>query len=87
MSFKATLKSKVVSGNDIIQKDGYTSIRFENIGIDNAILNDNIPLPAGKIKFWENQPGVIIDENSLIRFENISADKRVLVEMFYIKIN
>lgn len=86
MSLKATKKSNVISENRVIEIDGYTSIRLTNIGADDAVIDDNTPLKANSLPWeWKNDPGIEINQNTGIVFAGVSADKRVLVEMFYIK--
>lgn len=86
MNNKALKKSNVISDNTVIKKDGYTSIRLTNIGLDNAIIDDNIPLKVNSPSWeWKNDPGIIIEDNTSISFAGVSADRRVLVEMFYVK--
>lgn len=83
--FKTTSKSQVLTESGTVEKNGYTSIELTNIGTDDATVNENIPLPAGGSYSWQNYPGVIIDENTSVRFKGVEDDKRVLVQMFYIK--
>jgi hypothetical protein len=82
---ECTTKTKVLTENGIIQKDGYASIIITNIGTDDIKVNDNIPVPAGSTWGIDNQPYVIIAENTSVRFAGMDPDAKALIQMIYYK--
>ena len=83
--FKATSKNNIITENTAILADGFGSITLKNIGVDAAVINDNIPLAAGSSFGWDNHPDVVIDENISVRFAGVDASKKVLVLKTYFK--
>ncbi|MDO9152337.1 MAG: hypothetical protein Q7U47_01285 [Paludibacter sp.] len=81
--YKTTTDSMVVTGNKRVNSKNYTSIELTNIGLDDATVNGNIPLPAGASYSWANDPDVVIDSDTDIIFAGVAANKKVLVQMFY----
>lgn len=81
--YKAKSKTKVIVDNEQHQSNGYSSIILVNIGDCDALVNDNIPLLPGDKWDFINQPDVLIDESTNVRFTGAGLDKRVLVEMIY----
>lgn len=83
--YKATSKNSVITENTVIIPDGYSQILLKNIGECDCSVNDNIPLPAGDTFSWENDPEIVIDENTFVRFVGIEDVKKVLVIKTYFK--
>ena len=84
--FKTTSKTKVLTENTKIEKDGYTSIEITNLGTDTAKINNNIPLAPDATWSWLNYPGVEIDEPTDVQFAGVVGHtQKVLVQMFYSK--
>lgn len=74
----------IVTSNDVIEPDGFSSIEFENIGNDNAYINQSIPLTANSLKRkFENDPDEIIKEKFSVNFAGNATDKKVLVIKTY----
>lgn len=85
MNYKATSRNNVLTENMNIVADGFTSIRFINIGADVVYINDNIPIAVGSSFSWENHPNVKIDENISVKFANVEINKQLLVYKIYFK--
>lgn len=77
-------KSKYITDNTILTCDGYSSVSFENVGTDNALLMDCIPLKKNDtIREFINLPGQIIKTPIKVTFSNQSLDKAILVVFTY----
>ena len=85
MNYLATTKNNIITSNTAILPDGFASIYFKNIGTDNLIINDNIPIESGQAFSFDNHPNVIIEENISLRFTDSNTDKKVLVIKTYFK--
>ena len=83
--WKTTSKNQIITENTSIQPDGYSQILLKNIGDCDCTVNDNIPLAVGETFSWENDPGIVIDENTFVRFVGAGAVKKVLVLKRYFK--
>ena len=84
--YKTTSKTKVLTENTKLEKDGYTSLEITNLGTDTAKINNNIPLAPNATWSWLNYPGVEIDEPTDVQFVfEVGKTQKVLVQMFYIK--
>ncbi len=83
--WKTSTKNQVINENTSVQPDGYSQILLKNIGDCDCSINDNIPLPAGETFSWENDPGIVIDENTFVRFTGAGLVKKVLVIKIYYK--
>jgi hypothetical protein len=83
MNLKATKKTKVITENTLIQKDGYNSLELINIGDDEIVVDDNIPLTVGGSYSWTNYPGVVIDQSTQIRYKT-TVNPKLLVIMYYL---
>lgn len=83
--YKATSKNQIITENTYIQPDGYSQLLLKNIGDCNCTVNDNIPLPAGDTFSWDNEPEIVIDETTSVRFIGEGTVKRVLVLKIYFK--
>lgn len=81
---KARSNNFVVSENSSVKPAGFSQILLKNIGLCQALINDNIPLEPGTTYSFECDPGIVIDESTFIRFTGADTDKRVLViTIFY----
>lgn len=83
--YKATSKNQIITENSNIQPDGYSQLLLKNIGDCDCTVNDNIPLPAGDTFSWDNEPEIVIDETTSVRFIGEGEVKRVLVLKIYFK--
>jgi hypothetical protein len=70
---------------DRIDIDGFTSIEFENIGSQNAILQNIIPLPPNSYRKFENRSGEIIKEKFHITIPpyQVGAIKILVIKTYY----
>lgn len=86
--YKVTYKQKIYTKNTTIQNRGFSCISFENIGKDNAVINDIIPLNnVGIARAFNEKPNVNIDNDFTIMFAGLDNDKKILViESYYSKI-
>lgn len=88
MKYLAKTKNNVFKQNTRIAKKDYSSISIINIGDDDAVINDNIPLKPGDAWEFKNKPYVQIDEDTTVEFAGVEVNKKVLVEMtFYKEVN
>lgn len=83
--WKTTSKNQVITENQNLQPDGYSQLLLKNIGDCDCTVNDNIPLPAGDTFSWENDPGIVIDETTFVRFVGDGLVKKVLVVKTYFR--
>jgi hypothetical protein len=83
MNFTTTTKSNHINKNSVITPDNFTSIQITNIGTADAVINDNIPLPAGASWTWENKPYVIIKSEISVKFKTDDAGKDLLIQKFF----
>ena len=83
MNYFVTTKNNVITSNGPILPDGFGSILLKNIGADAVLINDNIPLAPGSSFSFDNQPYVIINENTDIRFAGVDPSQKVLVIKSY----
>lgn len=79
-----TYRQEIITENNIVRADGFSSISFENIGTDNALLNSVIPLNnVGIAREFIEKPYCVIKDNFVISFEGVDADTRILVVKSY----
>jgi len=83
MNYTVTTKNNVITSNQAIRPDGFSSILLKNIGADAVLINDNIPLAPGSAFSFDNQPYVTIGENTDIRFAGVDPSQKVLVIKSY----
>ena len=86
--YKANYKTYIVNTNTTIRQTGFSAISFENIGTDDAVINNVIPCDnTGVARSFEEKPYVIIESNFNLTFAGASTDKRILVvETYYTEI-
>ena len=85
MNYITQYKSYIVTQNTTIRNTGFGAISFENIGVDGAVLNNNIPLDnTGIARSFSEKPYCRIESDFTITFAGNDPDKRVLVvETYY----
>jgi hypothetical protein len=77
--YKIKYRVYMVTGNIKIQKRGFSEISFERLGADTASLDGVIPLNTGISRSFSNDPNIEIDHEFVIKFDDTSTDKRVVV--------
>jgi len=84
MTYTVTTKNNVLTESQSILADKYGSLFLKNIGTDAVMINDNIPLSPGSSFSFDNQPYVVIAENTIIRFMgNTSVQKLLVIKSYY----
>jgi hypothetical protein len=87
--YKVIYKPYLITENDAIRRNGFSCITFENIGDDDAVINNVIPLPAhvDEARHFNERPYTVIDYQFEIRFAGTATNQQVLViEAYYTKI-
>ena len=87
--YKVQYKQRLVTRNEAIRKNAFSCITFENIGDDDATINNVIPLPANayEVREFNEHPSTIIDSQFEVRFSGKSPNQRVLIiEAYYYSI-
>jgi hypothetical protein len=86
MKLKATYKTEVITKNTLVKTEQANSISFENIGLDDATINTDIPLRFDGLvrEFLNNDPEITIPLDFTIIFANKTENKQVLIiKRFY----
>lgn len=81
--FKATTKNTLITESLSILPDGFTSISIFNKGEDVLFVNDNIEIEPGSSFAFENQPYVIIDESTHLRFNTTIHPLALILKTYY----
>lgn len=83
-NYKIRYTKELITENTRISPDGFSSISFENVGEDGAVLDGVIPLNNnGVAREFNNEPYVQIESYFTIEFDNVNEDKRVVVVRSY----
>lgn len=85
MMYNVRYKQYLITDNTIIRRTGFGAISFENIGADNAMINNVIPLDnTGIARSFSEKPYCRIESDFTVTFAGNDPDKRVLVvETYY----
>lgn len=83
--YNVRYKQYLLTDNSIIRNTGFGAISFENIGADNATINNVIPLDnTGIARTFSEKPYCRIDSDFTVTFSGNDPDRRVLVvETYY----
>jgi hypothetical protein len=83
--YQAKYKTEIVTASQLVDPEFCASISFENIGADNASLNNDIPILIGSMpRKFENLSGVEINDRFIIKFAEASENRQILViKTFY----
>lgn len=83
--YNVNYKQYIIAQNTTIRKSGFGAISFENIGSDNAMINNVIPLDnTGIARTFSEKPYCRIDSDFTVTFSGNDPDRRVLVvETYY----
>jgi hypothetical protein len=84
--YNVHFKQYIITSNSQIRKTDFSCITFENLGEDDAVINNCIPLPAGigVARGFNERPDVKIDSDFNITFSGTKTDQRILViEAYY----
>lgn len=80
--YAQTSKNKIITSNEIIIADGFSSITIKNIGTDDIRVNDNILIHTGESYIVNNMPDVIISENTSIIFNTTNSPKALIIKYY-----
>ena len=86
MTYQATYKTEIVTENKIIRSDGFSSVSFENIGTNESLVNNMMPLypQSGISRFFNEKPYVKINTDFSITFQSVeNGISKVLVIFTY----
>lgn len=83
--YSVKYKQYIIAQNTTIRQSGFGAISFENIGTDNAKINNVIPLDnTGIARTFSEKPYCRIESDFTITFAGNDHDRRVLViETYY----
>ena len=83
--YNVNYKQYIITQNTTIRNTGFGAISFENIGADNAMINNVIPLDnTGIARTFSEKPYCRIDSDFTVTFAGNDPDRRVLVvETYY----
>ena len=78
-------KTEIITESKQVSPEKCACISFENIGNDDATINNDIPLKTANVpREFNNEYDCVIQDNFLIKFEGNSEDQAVLViKTFY----
>lgn len=80
--YTQTSKNKIITSNEIIIADGFSSITIKNIGTDDIRVNDNILIHTNESYVVNNRPDVLISENTSIIFNSNNAPKALIIKYY-----
>ena len=69
MNYKATLKQRIITTNEIIKPDNFSSWEIINYGTNAVIVNDAIILNTGERFKLDLMPNVTFDSLIQIKFD------------------
>lgn len=67
--WKVEYKTQLITENDFIDPDGYSSIVFTNFGTDKAFILNDIELEEGKTEYMIELPNVAQKQKINVKFE------------------
>jgi hypothetical protein len=74
--------NKIITNNEIIKPDGFSSYYIKNTGEDNLRVNDNILLEKYETYSVMNMPDVIINEKISIVFTSFVSPKALIIKYY-----
>ncbi len=78
-------KTELITVSQQVNPEKCSCISFENIGKDNATINNDIPCnPDNVPREFNNDTDCIIQDSFMLKFSGNSSDMRILViKIFY----
>jgi hypothetical protein len=82
--YKARYKTKIFTDNSFLEPDGFSSVVFRNIGSDEVMILNDIPLTIfGEDFAFINREFVVIQEKIPIRFLTTTAPRVIAIMVYY----
>lgn len=80
-------KTQIITENGFLEADGFSSVKFINIGSDEAYILKNMPLTtSGETFSLENREFVEISQNIPVEFVTTANPKVIAIKSYYQKI-